>query len=455
MVAKYKPKTYVVTSAQYNAAVNKEFYAALEAYCDKNEAQLLVLPMAGKTIKEDTLDKKLQILGDDSLIFSDKKLNDKIKVSNYSIRPQQIDPVTGLGRFTQSDVTTIFASPKQRLKVIPNSTQTLPKVLMTTGAVTKPNYKGDRIGNIALNDHMYGAIVVEVVDAVTYHYRQLIANKQNGQFVDLGVKYTAKGTEPCELEALVLGDWHVGDTDPIVREATFEMIKEFKPKRVFLHDFFNGHSVSHWEQGKLINRAMAYAQGRALLEEEIRANSKELWELRKVAGDKTEIVRVKGNHDEFLDRYLQGGRYQMEDHNWRIGHELALACFDPENPQRRIKDPLKEGLQRYGGVPENVTFLERNQDYKVLGWQLGAHGDKGGNGAKASVQGLENAYGKSITGHRHTPEILRGAVVVGTSTYLTLPYTDGPSSWINTHGMLWANGKVQLVHVINGKWRGK
>ncbi len=452
-MGKYKAKTYVVTSAQYNGAVNKEFYAALETYCDKNNGQILVLPMAGKTVHDDVLDEIISTMGDESLIFKDKKLNEKIKVSNYSIRPQQIHPVTGLGRFTQSDVTTIFASPKQQLKVIPNSTETLPKVLMTTGAVTKPNYKEDRIGKIALKDHMYGAIVVDIVDDTTYHYRQLIANKHNGQFVDLGIKYTEKGTEPCELEALVLGDWHVGDTDPAVREATFEMIKEYKPKRIFLHDFFNGHSVSHWEQGKRISRAMAYSQGRASLEEEVRANSRELWQLRKVAGDKAEIIRVKGNHDEFLDRYLQEGRYQFEDHNWRIGHELSLASFDPENPKRRIKDPLKEGMMRYGGIPKNVTFLERNEDYKVLGWQLGAHGDKGGNGAKASVLGLENAYGKSITGHRHTPEILRGAVVVGTSTYLTLPYTDGPSSWINTHAMLWANGKVQLAHIINGKWK--
>ena len=200
---------------------------------------------------------------------------------------------------------------------------------------------------------------------------------------------------------------------------------------------------------------MGYAQGRASLEQELRDCSRELHELRRVAGEKTEIVRVKGNHDEFLDRYLQENRYLTEDHNWRIGHELALACYDPDNPQRRIKDPLKEGLELYGGIPPKVTFLQRNQDCKVLGWQLGAHGDKGGNGARASINGLENAYGKSITGHSHTPQILRGTVVVGTSTDLTLTYTDGPSSWMHTHAVLWTNGRVQLINIINGQWRMK
>ncbi|MDP3698518.1 MAG: hypothetical protein Q8R47_02940 [Nanoarchaeota archaeon] len=459
MAAKYKPKTYVVTSAQcrdedaedIDSIVNQEFYATLQRYCQERDAELLVMPMAGRTAHDNKFDDEIRKY----LLKRDKNLNEKIKVSNNSIRPQQIDPVTGLGRFTQSDVTTIFASPKQRFKVIPNSNDSLPKVLMTTGALTHPNYKEDRIGKIAAKDHVYGAIVVETEGAIPYHYRQLTANR-NGEFVDLGVKYTPKGTEECGLEALVLGDWHVRDTDPLVRNATFEMIRELKPRRIIVHDWFNGHSVNPHEEEKFITRAMMYAQGRASIEQELRDNSKELYEMRKVAGDNTEIVVVRSNHDEFLDRYLQKGRYLKEIHNWKIGHELALACYDPGNPKLRIKNPLHEGLLRYGGIPNNVTYLERNQDYKpVMGWQLGAHGDKGGNGSRASVNGLENSYGKSISGHAHTPEILRNTFRVGTSTYLSLSYNDGPSSWMNTHGLLWGNGKVQLVNIIDGKWRRK
>lgn len=454
-MAKYKPKTYVITSAQCrnedtDSIINEEFYTTLERYCTDRDAELLIMPMVGRTAHDDVFDSEVKKY----LLRRDKNLNDKIKVSNYSIRPQQIDPITGLGRFTQSDVTTIFASSKQRHKVIPNSNDSLPKVLMTTGAVTHPNYKEDRIGKIAAKDHVYGAIVVETESPIAYHYRQLTANR-NGEFVDLGVKYTSKKTEPSSLEALVLGDWHVGDTNPAVRTATFEIIKEYKPKRIILHDLFNGHSVNHHENERLLTRAMAYAQGRALLKKEFMDNSQELYTFRKAAGDDTEIIIVAANHHEFLDRYLQKGKYLEEDHNWQIGHELALACYNPLNPKLRIKNPLKEGLLRCGGIPENITFLERNQDYKVLGVQLGAHGDKGGNGSRASIQSLENAYGRSISGHGHTPEILRNTFRVGTSTYLSLSYNDGPSSWMNTHALLWGNGKVQLVNIINGKWRRK
>jgi hypothetical protein len=34
-----------------------------------------------------------------------------------------------------------------------------------------------------------------------------------------------------------------------------------------------------------------------------------------------------------------------------------------------------------------------------------------------------------------------------------LEYTAGPSSWLNTHCLLHADGKRQLIHIIDGKWR--
>lgn len=319
-------------------------------------------------------------------------------------------------------------------------------MLMTTGAVTKPNYNTDnRQGIIADHDHVYGAIVVEIVDNVNYHYRQLTAQK-NGPFVDLGIKYSGKETEPSVLEALVLGDWHTGDTNGDVRKKTFEMIQEYKPRRIILHDYFNGHSVNHHEKSKLGSRARAAREGRLSLEEELRMNSKELYAFAAVAGENAEIVLVASNHNEFLDRYLQEGRFLVEHHNAALGAKLFAAVVEKKNP-------LQVGLEMCGGVPKNVKFLERDQDYKVRGWQLGAHGDQGANGARGGIRGIENAYGKSITGHSHTPEILRDTYIVGTSTDLRLDYTSGPSSWMNTHAMLWDNGRVQLIHIINGNWR--
>lgn len=61
----------------------------------------------------------------------------------------------------------------------------------------------------------------------------------------------------------------------------------------------------------------------------------------------------------------------------------------------------------------------------------------------------------SLTHNSHSPGIEQGAYQTGTSTYLTLEYTSGPSSWLQTHCVVYANGKRALLSVINGKWRKK
>ncbi len=429
---------YVITSAQYNASVNQEFYQSLQNYCRVNNAELIILPMRGSSIKDDKLSEELQ---QHKIITKDYKLNEKVRISNYEILPQMIDPVTGLARFTQTDVSTIFASPKQRLKVVPNSNVKLPKVLMTTGAVTHPNYKDNRIGNIALKDHTYGAVVVEVANNNTYHYRH-ISSLKKGVFYDLAVKYN-KNKHPIleRPEALILGDWHVGDTNQSVRSETFRMIKNYNPKRILLHDFFNGYSISHHEQGKIIT--LAKKSNKLSLEEELRKTANDLKAIVKKSSEDTEIVIVKSNHDEWLDRYLQEATFIEQPQNTLVGAELLIEVLIGE-------DALRAGISRHYNIPDNVKFLKRDQDYKVRGWQLGSHGDKGASGARASVRSIEYALGKSITGHTHTPEIFRNVWKVGTSTNLRLAYNEGFSSWMNTHALLYANARPQLINIIKG-----
>ena len=59
-----------------------------------------------------------------------------------------------------------------------------------------------------------------------------------------------------------------------------------------------------------------------------------------------------------------------------------------------------------------------------------------------------------MIGHVHSPGIYQGAYGVGTSSRLRLEYNAGPSSWLNTHGVVHQNGKRQLIHVVNGRWHG-
>ena len=73
----------------------------------------------------------------------------------------------------------------------------LPHAIMTPGAVTLPEYGGDRymserISYIAENDHICGGIIVEIANRKRFHFRQIQASK-DGSFIDLGMEYDKFG----------------------------------------------------------------------------------------------------------------------------------------------------------------------------------------------------------------------------------------------------------------------
>lgn len=87
------------------------------------------------------------------------------------------------------------------------------------------------------------------------------------------------------------------------------------------------------------------------------------------------------------------------------------------------------------------------------GIELSLHGDQGPNGARGSLKNLRRIGTKAIIGHSHSPGIDEGGMQVGTSTRLRLEYNHGPSSWLNTHAVIYDNGKRSLINIIKGKWR--
>jgi hypothetical protein len=116
-------------------------------------------------------------------------------------------------------------------------------------------------------------------------------------------------------------------------------------------------------------------------------------------------------------------------------------------------DPLKYGVEMHGLKTNKVKCLMRDEDFKIARIQLGAHGDLGANGARGSLRAMEAAYGNSVSGHSHSPEILRGAWQCGTSSYLKLSYNRGPSSWMHSSCLVYPNGSRQLINSINGEWK--
>jgi len=474
-------KTYIITAAQACYYQNKDgdsmpygggetkaipninLLKGFETLAKEVDGELIILPIAGKRTTENILHEDLNNRND---IFhgSFLRLNKNIQLRDLVVPPQNVDPVTGKKNFVSMyNSSLIFGHSKQRVVPVPVFNSQLPRYIYTTGAVTQPNYNtANSKGDNAERNHVFGGLIVEVIDDVYYNIRNLRALK-NGKFVDLGREYCGESTpEKIGVDSLVLGDIHWGDHDPLAIKANYEMIEHFQPERIFLHDFFNGHSINHHEKDNYLRRSREFLRGRLSLEEELKADYEEIQRMAKSVSKKTEINIVSSNHHSFLTRYINDDGWKDKD-LWNA--EIASYLYNrgiiagAKMPENQIDDAallFKEGLMRFGPLPENVHFLNVKDDYRRYGYQLAIHGDKGASGARGgnAVARSVTGGGKSITGHSHNMEIYGDTYIVGTSSRLDLPYTAGSSNaQIAANGVLYKNGTVQMISSIEGTWR--
>lgn len=444
---------FVVTTAVTGCALDLKAYKSIKQYCKINNAELLVLVASdpASNLDRGTLGRIDKRLTKEAIVLEDTELNSNIFLSTIKLSAKQIDPITGLGRIGQREGSFIYASPKQRLKSSPVSNIKPPHFLMTTGAITAPdytsaNYMSNRTAYIANHDHVIGGVIVEVGDSDEYHFRQFQCDEK-GRFIDLAKQYDGKKVKTVRPEAFVLGDWHSGSTCPMAKQVWKDISLKLKPKSLVMHDLFDGRSINHHEAENIDSLAKRAELGHLNLEEELKLVARDLEELITWTD---QVVVAKSNHDEFLKRFLQKGNFSGDPYNYKTFLKLAYEYVDTSC------DPLKYGVEELGEldakVAKKVRWLERDEDFVISGIQLGAHGDKGANGSRGGLKSMEFAYGNSVSGHSHSPEILRGAWQVGTSSKLKLSYNVGPSSWLNTSCLVYPNGQRQLINAIDGKY---
>jgi len=436
---------YLVSCIQYNAVVNKNLLRNMQLFADNHDVQKIYLfVMAGKH-KDETLlpsylldDERFEFL---SLGKEGMKLNNNLKLFDTQILASQINPLTGMNKKLSSQFSYILPSPKIRYMSLPN-TGNSPRFIATTGALTHGNYKSHIAqGRKADLEHEYGFAFIEVKNSRVFNYHPVMALK-NGNFHYLTESYKNGQLGYEQPEALVLGDWHTGDTCPKTRKATIEMIKNLKPKRVVFHDFFNGHSVNHHERNNNLSKASLWHKKMHVLEEEVEMCLKEL-NFFAHKFPKVQFLISESNHDLFLKRFI-GEENFLED-----GANSVFACRMFVEMSKDGKTPtLQLAMQQVGKIAENVKFLSEDQEYRVKGVGLDYHGHRGINGARGTSASFSNYNLRLITGHEHTPKIHPNGMVVGTSTHLKLSYCKGASSWLNCHGILYSSGKYSLLTYI-------
>lgn len=435
---------YIISTIQCGATVNRNLLRNMLVFADEHEVDKIYLyVMQGKYKDEDHIPEVL--FGDDRIEFlnlgkNGMTLNTNLKLHDTQILPQQINPLTGFPSKLHREFSYILPSPKIRYLSIPN-TSNAPRFLATTGCLTNPNYRDNAQGRKAELEHEYGFSYVKIRNRRLFDYYPVMAQK-NGNFNHYKERYH-NGTVTEEVpEALVLGDWHVGDTCPKVREETIRTIENLEPKRVVYHDLFNGRSINHHEARNHLSKARLWQERMNALEEEVRDCLEELTFFANEFPD-TQFLVVESNHDLFLAKYIGEENFLEDGQNSVFACKLFVSVMEGKD-----QPILQTAMELVGDVPENVRLLKEDEEYRVRGVGLDYHGHRGMNGSRGSGSSFSRFNLRLITGHEHTPKIYPNGMVVGTSTKLKLDYTKGGSSWLNAHGILYSSGKYTLLSLI-------
>lgn len=452
-------KRAIVTAAQNATPVHAKFVASLKTCARELDAELIVVPLRYKnptsrwTASQENAERWDPIV-EPYLLNQRKRLNKNLMLlGDIKVQPTATSPLTGFEGITHGE-SGILAHTKLQMLTVPTPSGRMPKVMTTTGACTLPNYTDSKAGKLGEFHHSLAACLVEL-KGDKFHMRQLNGERKTGHFYDLDYLYTPEGVKQAGgCEALVMGDTHVDFIDPKVRRATFEgeesMLANLMPKRLVWHDLLDGYAANPHHFGNPFNAIAKRGSNRDNVQAEV---ERAIAFVKKHTPEGVESVIVASNHDAFLKRWIVSNDWKGDPVNAEFYLKCALAMVQGT----RLGDGGTEYPDPFATLAREALPTARvlggRESYTVAGIELGMHGDRGPNGARGSRKNLRRVGVKSVIGHSHSPGIDEGCYQVGTSTRLELEYNAGPSSWLNTHCIVYKNGKRSLVNVIDGEWR--
>lgn len=470
-------KRFIITWAQNNTPVHKQFFYNLTQYAKHIDADIHVI--AGRYRNPTSIwsddqkeEERWSSIVEPYLDANRHDIHQYVSImSDVKIQPTAVNPMTGM--HSMSGVNScIFGSPKLQMEMIPVLEGEKSKMMLTTGSCTVKNYTDSKAGKKGEFHHVIGFVVVEIKDEETFYVRQISA-EDNGNFCDLYNEVKFIGDESKmeideiqefsedltnlqgeseintieEIEACILGDLHWGHHDPDVIKKTHKLLKKMNPKNVVLHDVFDGYSISHHDMKDPFIQYAKEVHNKNDLRKEVDELIEGLSEFEQYKN----VVIVRSNHDDFLDRWVKNEDWKKQPtpKNSPLYMEYSGMLLNQyaNNPED-VKGIIPEIINRR--FPNYVT-LGRRDSYKVLGWELGQHGDVGSNGSRGSLLQMRKLNTKIIVGHYHSPGRKDGALAVGTSTKLRVGYNDGPSSWLQSHVIIHKNGKAQHVNFVKNK----
>ena len=361
--------------------------------------------------------------------------------------PQRMDGLT-------KDRSAVFGHPQLTMRTVAAPHLNLPKILYSSGAATEPIYSDTVAGDMAKHHHTIGGVIVEV-RGDRFHLREV--NWDGECFIDVDRKFTPDGHEAAPRAlALVPGDIHVGLEDPLVMEAVFaqdgkSLCEVIRPIDIMLHDLFNATACGQHDNSPF-DRAMRWQAGTSNIVQELQSVGEwvDQW-LPPYSNGKV----VYSNHDDMLKRWAYRNEKDVEPENLPFYYRLKANILDEHAETLESVNVFELAMRMV--CPEAAALLEflgPNASHRLMNVELALHGHKASNGVRGGAAALARLATRLIAGHVHAPVIWQGVYLAGLSSIYRHGYNDGPSGWLQTMVALLANGRRQMYHVVDGKYRG-
>lgn len=446
-----------VDGHRYGRNLCVPFWDAMTRFCSEMDATRIVLPMRAHmpALRDQPLHYDPRLWSHRDAFASEVSFCENLQAMDIFLNPQQTEPLTGLfrlqGRATgvvdgdgnwrpvPGRPSLLIAHSKQDRTPYATGNGTHPRILHSTGACTLPEYLKNRVGRIAADTHVIGALVV-LVRGDQFHCWAVQAHPIDGSFCLGRWKFSADAVEGVSPLALKLGDLHPGWDDQAALDFERELIRELRPPMVVVEDWLDGATVSHHLKGKHLERqSVRKKPGFGSLEAELTKSRERLlaiWE----ASNHADLCLTESNHPEHISRWLDEARYIGDDANYEIGHRMVVDVLDGKHVLRYRIDPL-----------HRFKWLEENDDLIIAGVQFACHGHLGANGAKGSSRGIGKHLGAVMLAHSHSASILGRTFTVGHSSAADHGYNRPPSTWSVTHGATYAGGQCTLYDLVNGE----
>lgn len=450
----FKPqygKTYIISAWEVRVGVDHKFVKTLQRLAEYHSAELLLVPCLESDLP--FIPKELSEVF--TIVTEDIQFNENLRLRYVETNALVQSPLSGhAGAYPTSS---IIPGLVKELRSEPSVSYI--KQCMSTGSVGYLNAstrdyseiegegilkrlkavrtrRNGKASAIAANYVTPSALIVDVLDKKTFLTR-FVTSYDNGIVYDLDRKFNPEGSEKIQPAAILLGDLHAYNVDPVALTASKDMIQSLKPKEVILGDAFDGASVNYHEVASAVKFANAPT---------IREEADVTMSLIKEFCDMSEkVVYLQSNHCNFLIKFLD-----TSERLWRLHKNYEMSCglqlFRLHTGLHPVVKLLE--LSKF----DNLQFVSERDNYFV-NKVLVKHGHEGSGGGRVGFNALSRIYNYYACGHEHAPKVFRNAMCVGLLGRLDMEYVVGVNAMAFANGLIHNDGSTQLLNIIGSKWR--